>query len=54
MSYLFIAHDLAVVRHLSHRVSVMYAGRIVETGPRDEVFERAGHPYTRALLARWP
>jgi oligopeptide/dipeptide ABC transporter ATP-binding protein len=50
VSYLFIAHDLAVVRHLSHRVSVMYAGRIVETGPREAVFERAGHPYTRALL----
>jgi oligopeptide transport system ATP-binding protein len=51
VSYLFIAHDLAVVRHLSHRVSVMYAGRIVETGTRDAVFERASHPYTRALLA---
>jgi oligopeptide/dipeptide ABC transporter ATP-binding protein len=51
MSYLFIAHDLAVVRHISDRVSVMYAGRIVETGTRDEVFESASHPYTRALLA---
>jgi len=51
VSYLFIAHDLGVVRHISHRVSVMYAGRIVETGSRDEVFERAGHPYTQALLA---
>ncbi len=51
MSYLFIAHDLDVVRHISDRVSVMYAGRIVETGTRDEVFERASHPYTRALLA---
>jgi oligopeptide transport system ATP-binding protein len=51
MSYLFIAHDLAVVRHISDRVSVMYAGRIVETGTRDEVFERASHPYTQALIA---
>ena len=51
VSYLFIAHDLAVVRHISDRVSVMYAGRIVEAGRRDEIFERAGHPYTRALLA---
>jgi len=51
VSYLFIAHDLGVVRHISHRVSVMYAGRIVETGTRDEVFEDASHPYTQALLA---
>jgi oligopeptide/dipeptide ABC transporter ATP-binding protein len=50
MSYLFIAHDLAVVRHISDRVSVMYMGRIVETGTRHGVFERAGHPYTQALL----
>ena len=51
MSYLFIAHDLALVRHLSHRVSVMYLGRIVESGTRGDVFERAAHPYTQALLA---
>ncbi len=51
IAYLFIAHDLAVVRHISDRVSVMYAGRIVETGTRDQLFDAAGHPYTRALLA---
>jgi oligopeptide transport system ATP-binding protein len=51
ISYLFIAHDLAVVRHLSDRVSVMYLGRVVETGTRDDVFSRAAHPYTQALLA---
>ncbi len=51
LSYLFIAHDLPVVRHVSQRVSVMYAGRIVETGTRDEIFEGPSHPYTRALLA---
>jgi oligopeptide/dipeptide ABC transporter ATP-binding protein len=51
IAYLFIAHDLAVVRHLSDRVSVMYAGRIVESGTRDQLFGDAGHPYTQALLA---
>ena len=51
VSYLFIAHDLALVRHLSHRVSVMYLGRVVETGTREDIFERAAHPYTQALLA---
>ena len=51
VSYLFIAHDLGVVRHISQRVSVMYMGRIVETGTREDVFSRASHPYTQALLA---
>jgi oligopeptide/dipeptide ABC transporter ATP-binding protein len=51
IAYLLIAHDLAVVRHLSDRVSVMYAGRIVESGTRDQIFSAAGHPYTQALLA---
>ena len=51
LSYLLIAHDLAVVRHLAQRVSVMRAGRVVESGTREEIFEHPQHEYTRALLA---
>ncbi len=54
LTYLFIAHDLAVVRHLTERVAVMYAGRIVELGPRDAIFSRPQHPYTASLLASVP
>jgi oligopeptide transport system ATP-binding protein len=51
---LFISHNLAVVRHLSHRILVMYAGRLVEIAPRDALFAAPMHPYTRALLAAVP
>jgi peptide/nickel transport system ATP-binding protein len=54
LSYLFVAHDLSVVRHLADRVAVMYLGRLVEVGQVDEVFERPAHPYTQALLSAIP
>ncbi|MCI0429624.1 MAG: ATP-binding cassette domain-containing protein [Rhodospirillales bacterium] len=54
LAYLLITHNLAIVRHVSGRVAVMYLGRLVETGPTDEVFARPAHPYTHGLLAAQP
>lgn len=54
LTYLFISHDLGVVRHLSDRVVIMYLGRVVETAPADELFTKPNHPYTQGLLAEVP
>src|SRR5690606_27724657 len=54
LSYLFVSHDLAVVRHLADQVAVMYLGRIVETAPVERLFTAAAHPYTQALISAVP
>ena len=54
LTYVFISHDLSVVRHVSDRIAVMYLGKLIEVSPTDDLFEQTRHPYTRALLSALP